>query len=265
MKELLKHFIPHNWRPYIKRLFWFGFSHHCKVCNAHVRHLLPEGYNFQVLLDLDVVGGEHLSGRTCPVCYANMRTRLVWFYLSSECKFNERTKLLHLAPEMGIYWNLSASKTVDYIVGDINPNRYPWALGICRVDITDMHSYPDASFDVILANHILEHVPDDKRALSEILRVLRPGGCAILQVPISMRNEHTLEDLAITTPREREQTYGQFDHLRLYGHQDFPCLLERVGFNVTFYNAFDRYEKNELTSWLLNPRETIFVATRPLD
>jgi SAM-dependent methyltransferase len=126
---------------------------------------------------------------------------------------------------MGVHWRLSATSSVDYHPCDLSPEQYAFANDLRRIDLTNL-PYPDASFDVVLANHVLEHVADNARALAEIHRVLRPGGWAMLQVPIAHKLEHTREDASVTSPCERERLFGQRDHVRLYG-RNYPDRLAR--------------------------------------
>ena len=115
---------------------------------------------------------------------------------------------------------------LDYVTADLDS---PWAD-----HHFDCHDIPfeDASFDVLMANHLMEHVQDDRRVLAEFHRVLRPGGWAVLQVPIDYENEATEEDPMVTDPMERERLYWQQDHVRLYGHKDYPNRLRAAGFDV---------------------------------
>ena len=261
-KVFARRVVPRALHPHIRRIRWWGLRHRCPVCGARVRSLLPEGYPLPVLDELDVVGGEHRAGRTCPVCHANTRARLVWWYLESEARILERpVRLLHLAPELGLYRRLSAAPSVSYCTADRDPSRYDFARGICAVDATAL-PYPDVHFDVVLANHILEHIDDDWRALAEIRRVLRPGGFAILQVPVAQRLAVTREDPSICTEEAREDAYGQWDHVRLYG-LDYPGRLEKAGFEVRCHTEHAAQGEAFLAQWLVDPREVLYRATRP--
>lgn len=134
--------------------------------------------------------------------------------------------MLHIAPEICYIDRFEALKNLDYITADIES-----PLAKLKMDIHDI-PLDDESVDVIFCNHVLEHVDDDKQALSEIKRVLRPGGWAILQVPFFYPlPKITYEDKSITEPSEREKAFGQDDHVRMYG-EDYGDRLASVGLKV---------------------------------
>lgn len=114
--------------------------------------------------------------------------------------------------------------------------------------------FKEEVFDVVLCNHVLEHIIDDKKAMAEIFRVLKIGGIAILQVPVSHKLIHTYEDCSITEPEQRKKAFGQFDHVRIYG-MDYPQRLESIGFKVEKINISQQYPK-----YGLNPEEDLFVC-----
>jgi SAM-dependent methyltransferase len=262
LRALLDHCIPHRARPALKRAFWWGARHVCPVCDAHVRRYLPEGFDLPVLRELDVVGAQHRPERTCPVCRSDSRTRLAWLYLSREVDLLDHpVRVLHVAPEIGLYARLAASPNVDYQPGDLEPELYPWAPRLHGFDLTAL-PFPDADFDVVIANHVLEHVADDARALAEIRRVLRPGGWAMLAVPIAHKLDTTREAPDASTPEARERLFGQSDHVRLYG-RDFTTRLARAGFAVVLWAGHTRGEGEITRRWRLDPRETLPIATRP--
>jgi SAM-dependent methyltransferase len=123
---------------------------------------------------------------------------------------------------------------------------YKYPKGTIDIDISQIN-HPDNMFDALLCCHVLEHVPDDRQAIRELYRVLKPGGWAILQVPIDYGKVVTFEDNRITSPAEREKYFGQNDHLRLYG-RDYPQRLEKAGFKVEcidFCNTFTEQEKQK--------------------
>ncbi len=174
------------------------------------------------------------------------RHRALWVFLA-ECTefFTAQSRMLHMAPEYCFIKRFRSISTLDYVTGDLDS---PWAD-----HHFDVHSIPfdDASFDIIMANHLMEHVDDDNAVLREFYRVLRPGGWGVLQVPIDWTNPKTQEDRSITDPKELERLYWQRDHLRLYGYDDYPDRLRAAGFVVEVVDmkkvlGIQRYERYAL-------------------
>ena len=125
-----------------------------------------------------------------------------------------------------------------------------------KMDITQI-DYPDNTFDCILCNHVLEHVPNDLKAMQEIERVLKPGGWAILQVPIAFDLDDTLEDPSITEEEDRYRVFGQRDHVRLYG-SDYKHRLEQAGLKVKLVESSKLNERERHLG--LNPEEILHIA-----
>lgn len=134
--------------------------------------------------------------------------------------------MLHIAPEQCFLDLFKAQSNLDYTTADL-------VSPIADVKM-DLHNAPfeDNTFDVIFCNHVLEHVNDDHQCMSELYRVMKPGGWGIFQVPLDVNREETLEDPNITSEEDRLKYYWQKDHVRLYG-MDYAKKLEAVGFNVT--------------------------------
>jgi SAM-dependent methyltransferase len=167
----------------------------------------------------------------CPRCGALERHRLLWLYLTERTNLlSSKCSLLHFAPERAYARLLKPGPDLRYVTADLDS-----PLAVDKVDIMDM-PYADGSFDAVLCNHVLEHVDDDRLAMREIRRVLRPGGWAILMTPIDGTRATTLEDPAITTRADRHRVFGQSDHVRLYG-RDFATRVAEAGFAV----RTDRY------------------------
>jgi len=165
------------------------------------------------------------AGALCPWCLALERHRLLWKYLEDKTDiYTKELSVLHFAPEHQFQERLKAAKNITYLSCDLD---MPTAME--KQDITKL-TYSDNSFDVILCNHVLEHIPDDAKAMQELYRVLKPNGWAILQTPM-LAKPKTLEDLTITNPKERERVFGQNDHVRIYG-DDKRQRLEAAGFTV---------------------------------
>jgi len=171
------------------------------------------------------------SHAKCPGCGALERHRLLWLFLERQTDLFERPgAMLHIGPEYGLLRQLSRIEGLSYVTGDVDS-----ALASYELDVMDL-PFGVGSFDFLICNHVLEHVEDDRRALAEIHRVVKPGGWAILMSPIDHRRESTLEDSAVLTPRDRHRVFGQGDHLRLYG-RDYRDRLVEAGFAV----RADRY------------------------
>jgi SAM-dependent methyltransferase len=165
----------------------------------------------------------------CPTCGALERHRLIWHFFKHHTDLLRppRKRMLHFAPEPMFAARLARLPHLDYLTADL------YGPAMAKVDITDM-PFEDRSFDVLYCSHVLEHVPDDRRALRECYRVLKSGGWAAFIVPIF--REPTVEDPSITDPCERERLFGQVDHVRKYG-PDFQDRLKEAGFAVSRYSA----------------------------
>ncbi len=193
------------------------------------------------------------DGALCPWCLSLERHRLLWIFLKETNIYSENVKVLHFAPEHQFQEKLKACPNVDYLSCDID---MPTAMD--KQDITGL-TYEDNRFDIILCNHVLEHIPDDLKAMSELYRVLKPGGWAILQTPMLDRSQ-SFEDDSITDVKERVRVFGQNDHVRIYG-MDKKTRLESVGFRVEV-NPFVRTElsQEEIKYFGLMESEDIWIA-----
>lgn len=213
-------------RQFIRGLKYAGSGRHCPVCNRNSRKFGKAG-----IIPRD--------DAQCMHCGALERHRLVWLYFKRKTNLFEGQplKMLHVAPEEVFEKLLQHQLGNNYLTADLfNPRA------MVKMDITDIQ-YPDESFDVIYCSHVLEHVPDDRKAMREFLRVLKPNGWAMLLVPIT--GEHTFEDLSITDPVERTKLFGQEDHVRNYG-RDYGDRLRGAGFDVEEVHSSDFLAKEEM-------------------
>lgn len=154
------------------------------------------------------------------------RHRLLWLFLKNETNFfKDYLEVLHFAPEQAFHNRFKKLKNITYTTTDLNSPLADVKADICNLP------FSNNSFDVILCNHVLEHIPDDTKAMQELYRVLKPGGWAIFQIPQDLNRESTFEDNSITDKKERAKIFGQYDHVRIYG-KDYFDKLRSVGFKV---------------------------------
>jgi SAM-dependent methyltransferase len=163
----------------------------------------------------------------CWRCGSHERHRALWLYLERHPELlASPSSLLHFAPEWCLGHRLGGLQGVRYVTADLEPGAAELQLDITRLTLTD------GAFDAVICSHVLEHVEDDMAAMSELRRVLAPGGWAIVMVPLDTGRTRTYEDPAITAPADREREFLQHDHVRLYA----PDIAERLGaagFDVT--------------------------------
>jgi len=230
----------------------------CTFCGTESSAFKPFGLSLEVLRAKDVVGGGFRPNALCPCCGSLDRERLIEIYLRTETAiFSTPTTLLHVAPERCLTRVLRACPSIRYVSVDVGSRA-----AMVRMDITQM-AFDSDFFDAVICNHVLEHVSSDSAALHELYRVLKLGGWAILQVPIALALEQTLECPSITSREERARLYGQPDHVRLYG-RDYPDRLKQFGFDVVTFNALERLGPETVATYALLREERIYVA-RKLD
>jgi len=240
-------------------LYFSGKTVFCPFCNRTYRKFLPGGYHFPVLQEKQVIGGGYRLNNVCPRCYSIDRHRLVYLFLTKKMNISvSRLKIFHVAPEGCLRIFLSGLPNIDYTSGVKYLEGYYYARMTNLVDITNL-PFEEGIFDAVICNHVLEHIPDDKKALDEIYRILKPGGFAILQVPFSKILVNTIEDPSIVTPEGREQAFGQFDHVRIYG-QDYRLRVESAGFTLKTYNPTTEKWFDDIEKYAINPEEDLFVA-----
>ncbi len=225
----------------LKQIFFYGSNCYCPVCKSHIREYERFG---------------HMEKLWCPICGSMRWQRFAWVFLVNNTNlFDEKPKkLLHIAPEVAFEPRLKRIKNLEYLTADLfDPNV------MVKVDVTDM-PFPDHSFDGVFCSHVMEHVPDDRKAMSEFFRVLTSGGWAIFLVPIQM-DQLTDEDLKITDPKERERRFGQHDHVRYYG-RDFEDRLRESEFQVTVVRATDILDSSQLEQMRISRKEVLFYCQK---
>jgi SAM-dependent methyltransferase len=192
----------------------------------------------------------------CPACGTLMRHRALVLLLRDELQLpSTGGKVLHVGPARAVSNWISSQPTIDYVSADLDPSN-----AMVQADITRL-PFGEGSFDFVLCIHVLEHVPDDRGAIAELHRVLRPGGRAVLQVPPSPLAE-TFEDDTVTDPSERERVFGQWDHVRVCG-ADYPERVAEAGFSVESVDYAARLDSATLERYALRAGEPFLVCTKP--
>ena len=172
--------------------------------------------------------GKQRNNALSPSTLSLERHRLLWLYLQNETDFftsETKKKVLHFAPEQSFYKLFRNQKNIDYTTTDLFSPLADVKADICNLP------FEDNQYDIIFCNHVLEHIPDDTKAMQELFRVLKPGGMAILQIPQELNRAVTFTDDTITNQKERTEIFGQYDHVRIYG-RDYFDKLRSIGFTV---------------------------------
>ena len=225
--RLLRYELYERAKYYPEIIFNLGNRLECPFCGWHFRHFKAAGFHYPVIIENRVIGGHWHRDNVCPRCLSNARERLAYLYLKDRTSlFETPVQLLHIAPEPQLAATLKNQSNIQYISADLMDSAV-----LTRLNIQEM-PFSDQSFDVIICNHVMEHVGDDVAAMREVHRVLKPDGWALLQVPIALVLNETIEDPAATTDSDRIERFGQEDHVRLYARQDYIKRLESAGFKV---------------------------------
>lgn len=225
-------------------LFFKGSNFTDPIDGKSYRKFLPYGY------------GKQRPNALSPGTLSLERHRQMWLYLQNETNFfTHKLKVLHIAPEQEFLRKFKKMKNLEYTSADLfSP------IVDVKADIVDL-PFEDNSFDVIICNHVLEHIVDDRKAMSELYRVMKSGGWGIVQVPMKNSLEKTYEDFTITDPKERQKHFGQYDHVRWYG-MDYFDRLKSVGFDadINFYSQ--KFSEAEIKRFGLNKNEILPVVRK---
>lgn len=254
IKQLIKFSLNHIPRPVLQRiagwavpvagLFYKGRGAECPVCGAKYRKFMPYGYV------------QPRPNALCPKCLSLERHRLLWLYLTRETDLlTAFPRTLHIAPEVCIMRHLKPhfkSHPGQYVTADLESPLADLHFDVQQIPLAD------GSVDVVICNHIMEHVADDRRAMRELHRVLKPGGWGIVLSPVDRDYEQTYEDDSITDPDERTRIFGQYDHRRIYG-ADYTDRLREAGFDAVEIDYAAALTDDERRRFAL-PEDPIYVV-----
>jgi SAM-dependent methyltransferase len=256
LKKLFRFFLNLFPRPFLIKASYFvrpifafflrGSRFVDPIDGKGYRSFLPYGY------------GNTRDNVLAPGTLSLERHRLLWIFLHQNTAFftpNNNYKVLHFAPEQAFYSRFKKIAHWDYTTTDLNS-----PLATVKADICNL-PFEDNAYDLILCNHVLEHIPNDTKAMQELFRVLKPGGTGVFQIPQDLSRAKTFEDDSITNPTERAKIFGQYDHVRIYGY-DFFDKLRNIGFHVQEVNLTLNMTPVEITKYGLAQGEIIPVCTK---
>ena len=260
MKHLIKLILNLVPRPVLQRvaewivpvvgLLYLGKGKQCPLCGCQRRKFLPYGY---------VTSRENAL---CPNCLSLERHRLLWLWLVRESDIGRGAmalpRLLHIAPEVALmrkFKKMYASTPDRYVTADLES-----PLADMHFDVQQIPLEAE-SFDAVICNHIMEHVEDDHKALSELHRILRRGGWGVILSPVELEREKTFEDDTITDRAERTRIFGQYDHRRIYG-RDYAKRLEEAGFEVYECDYANLIPAKEKELYALTD-ELLYIVRKP--
>ncbi len=245
---LKKTFRPKTVKDFAIKVALSGKAVECACCNKSFITFLPAGLHVR-------------TNARCPNCGSLERHRALWMFLQKETDFfTKKIKILHVAPEQFFYEKFINMPNIEYVAVDKYPQNYGYNKLTIQMDITDI-KYPNETFDVVMCNHVLEHVPDDQKAMSEMCRVMKKDGWAILNVPIDTKRETTFEMPDIDDPQKQLELFGQQDHVRVYGN-DYMQRLTKAGFTVHQKDYVGSFTHNQQFKFGFQKGEDIFYCTK---
>ena len=254
MKRLIRWILNHIPRPILQRmaswavpvvgLIYAGRGKECPVCGCRRRKFLPYGY---------VASRENAL---CPNCLSLERHRLIWLWLEANTDLTTRPqRMLHIAPEVALmrkFKQIYRSNENLYVTADLESPLATMHFDVQQIPLAD------EQFDIIICNHLLEHVESDHRALCELYRVMRHGGWGIILSPMDESRAETFEDDTITDEAERTRIFGQYDHRRIYG-RDYADRLHRAGFEVEVIDYAQKLSPEERNRYALTDEKLYIV------
>lgn len=251
-KKLFKYILNFIPRPILIRLSYLARPIFAFILRGKKYTDPIDGKRFKLFLPYGY--GKQRPNVLSPSTLSLERHRLLWLYLKNETDFfTSKKKVLHFAPEQAFYKRFRELKNLDYTTTDLLSPLADVKADICNLP------FKDNSYDIILCNHVLEHIPDDTKAMQELYRVLKPNGMAILQIPQDLNRAQTFEDNTITDKKERAKIFGQYDHVRIYG-LDYFDKLRSIGFKVEEVDYTAQLSSEDIDKYRLAKGEIIPVC-----
>lgn len=244
----------------------FRKTHFCSVCNSKIKYFVPFPKHFKNAIYINNQKFSYLNAETlnykayaCPKCSASDRERLYALFFREFILPNssiQEMKVVHFAPENALKkfmekYVFRLYRTADLLMKNVDD----------QVDLTKLNIYSENYFDFFICSHMLEHIPDDTQAVSELSRILKPNGKGILMVPILLGLEKTYEDFSITSEEGRLKHFGQEDHVRVYSKDGYIKLLSDAGFRVEEYTVHN-FSKEEFLLNGIDLKSVLYIVEK---
>lgn len=228
------------------RIKYTGSTVMCPCCQSKFGEFAPFGNNKR-------------KNAWCPKCEGLERHRLLWLYFEQKTNiYKKPLKVLHIAPETIFFTHFIKQPNIEYYPVDIFPNLYP--KGTKYFDL--LHpSHPENSFDVIICNHVFQYIEEDKKAMENTFKLMKPGGWGVMQVPIDTTRQITYEDNSITDPLEREKIFGLKEHVRYYSY-DYADKLRIAGFKVLVDDFTSQFTDEEIYKYGFWKGDSVYYCTK---
>jgi SAM-dependent methyltransferase len=235
----------------------------CEVCGNNVFDFIPlsrfyekqlksHGFPYQSI-DFETIDIENFY---CPICFSFDRERLYMFYLKRCHSFLPASSMLEFAPSPGFTRVAPIQFKINYKTCDLYMPGVDFEL-----DIQDLSVLQENSFDFIICSHVLEHIPNDLKAMRNMFRILKPGGKGIIMVPILKNFNGVDEDADCNDVSERWRRFGQDDHIRLYSRKVFVDRLQLAGFNVSIVHS-DKFKADELRKFGIPQQFSLYIVSK---
>lgn len=254
MKKIFKFILNTIPRPLLIRMSYVarpvlefalkGATYTDPIDGKSFKNFLPYGYGIQ------------RNNVLSPSTLSLERHRLLWLYLQNETDFfTAPKKVLHFAPEQAFYKLFRNQKNLEYTTTDLFSPLADVKADICNLP------FKNDTYDIILCNHVLEHITDDTKAMQELFRVLKPGGMGIFQIPQDLNRATTFADDTIVDQKERAKIFGQYDHVRIYG-RDYFDKLRSIGFTVIEEDYTSKLSPELVKKYCLAAGEIIPICSK---